>query len=541
MMKPILTVAISGFFLLAEMLHAQMLDTTFDAIGYTHTDGLGGSINNLVIQPDGKIVSAYDLYWLQPSQYEELKIARTNPDGLLDTTFGTQGTASVWLGETASAQDVALQPDGKIILTGRADYCVQIICGLPNLGVVRFLPDGIVDSSFGTNGLVRSEDIFGPTYIAGACASRVIVLANGQMLIGGYCWTNYPAAISKYMYVARLNSDGSLDNTFANGGIYMNTPYNHYYEFGDMQIDNSGNIYFTGRKYNPTTQLYEAFVSKLTPGGFIDNSFGTSGLSATPYIGQFPCPQRLAIRNDGKIIIAGYLQDSVSTGHTGFIAMFEANGTVSNEIAGGTRYFTYAGWDQTDIWELKVLGDHRILFCGIMYTNTNYHTIAMVGRLNPDGTDDVTFTGSAGYATYQIGPFSTFQAGTFFNCLGQQPDGKIVLGGSRNTQTQNSYQAFTIVRITPDSIMTTIQEPAVVGEFSLYPSINNGTFRVELNENLTANVYTLEIIDVMGKTVHTESLSGSTIYNVQFDGAPGMYYARVRGREYSGVKSFVRL
>ena len=74
---------------------------------------------------------------------------------------------------------------------------------------------------------------------------------------------------------------------------------------------------------------------------------------------------------------------------------------------------------------------------------------------------------------------------------------------------------------------------------NLFPSPNNGSFTIEMSGDAASDSYALDIIDVMGKTVHTQSLQGSNRYNVQFTGAPGIYYAHIRGRSYSGVKSFV--
>lgn len=74
---------------------------------------------------------------------------------------------------------------------------------------------------------------------------------------------------------------------------------------------------------------------------------------------------------------------------------------------------------------------------------------------------------------------------------------------------------------------------------NLFPSPNNGNFTVEMSGEGATENYTLEIIDVMGKIVHTQLLSGSSRYSINFNAAPGMYYAHIRGRNYSGVKSFV--
>jgi photosystem II stability/assembly factor-like uncharacterized protein len=74
---------------------------------------------------------------------------------------------------------------------------------------------------------------------------------------------------------------------------------------------------------------------------------------------------------------------------------------------------------------------------------------------------------------------------------------------------------------------------------NLFPSPNNGSFTLEMSGEGASDVFDLRIIDVMGKTVHTQSLQGSNRYQIQFTAAPGMYYAHIRGRNYSGVKNFV--
>jgi photosystem II stability/assembly factor-like uncharacterized protein len=77
-------------------------------------------------------------------------------------------------------------------------------------------------------------------------------------------------------------------------------------------------------------------------------------------------------------------------------------------------------------------------------------------------------------------------------------------------------------------------------DLSLFPSPNDGSFTIGVNENYDANEkLNLEIIDINGRIVQTEMLTGQTQYSLHYDLAPGMYYARVHGTKHSGVKNFV--
>lgn len=73
----------------------------------------------------------------------------------------------------------------------------------------------------------------------------------------------------------------------------------------------------------------------------------------------------------------------------------------------------------------------------------------------------------------------------------------------------------------------------------LYPSLNNGAFTIQLPETFAAKQLTLEVIDVMGRTVNTQPLTGSSRYDLNLQLAPGQYVARISGSDYAGVKQFV--
>lgn len=90
-------------------------------------------------------------------------------------------------------------------------------------------------------------------------------------------------------------------------------------------------------------------------------------------------------------------------------------------------------------------------------------------------------------------------------------------------------------------VFTNLQNaPNTNSELSLFPSPNNGTFTIGLNdENAKEEKLNLEIIDIQGRIVETAMLSGQTQYNLHYELLPGMYYARVSGTIHHGVKSFI--
>ncbi|MCU0435042.1 MAG: T9SS type A sorting domain-containing protein [Bacteroidia bacterium] len=81
--------------------------------------------------------------------------------------------------------------------------------------------------------------------------------------------------------------------------------------------------------------------------------------------------------------------------------------------------------------------------------------------------------------------------------------------------------------------------PVTVASPELFPSLNNGAFTIQLPETLNNKTLTLDIIDVMGRTVSSQQLNGDTRYDLNLVLAPGQYAARISGNNYVGVKQFV--
>ncbi len=128
------------------------LDTTFGTGGTVRTDFDGGldSAESLAIQPDGKIIVAG--WRMAPGYYYDFALARYNPSGSLDATFGTGGKVTTDLGgPSGSAYAVAILPDGKVVAAGGVSYSGSSNGG-SDFALVRYNGDGTLDTTFGVGG-----------------------------------------------------------------------------------------------------------------------------------------------------------------------------------------------------------------------------------------------------------------------------------------------------------------------------------------------------------------------------------------------------
>ena len=146
------------------------LDSSFGTGGLV-TTSFGGTIdraNSAILQPDGKIVAAGE-------SDGDFALARYNSDGSLDSSFGTGGLVTTDFGGTSDdANSVVLQPDGKIVAAGATNASGDF-----NFALARYNSDGLLDSSFGTGGLVTT-DFGGADELLAA-----VIQANGRIVGAG--------------------------------------------------------------------------------------------------------------------------------------------------------------------------------------------------------------------------------------------------------------------------------------------------------------------------------------------------------------------
>ncbi|RKI20120.1 hypothetical protein D7Y15_01800 [Corallococcus sp. AB030] len=251
---------------------------------------------DVAIQPDGRILLAGSS---SNNTNLDFVVARFTSTGALDSTFGVGGRATYDFpsGRNDSMTDMALQPDGKVLAVG----LTYAIGASPDFGLVRFTASGALDSSFGGGGALKI-DVFGSTDQAMAVA----VQTDGKILVGGNAY--YPSGSQYYMALLRLNANGTaFDSTFnGNGQAYLSFgPTNNIISRLAVQADGKivagGYTSLTSRGNN-----YDAALLRFLPTGPLDSTFaGGGGFMYEGFVDSHDLTGGLGFQSDGKLIAGG--------------------------------------------------------------------------------------------------------------------------------------------------------------------------------------------------------------------------------------------
>ena len=297
--KIVVAGATGGDFALTRYAANGRLDLTFDSDGKVTTD-LGSNFDDaraLLLQADGKIIAAGRTS--NGSDYD-FAVVRYKPDGSLDTSFAGGGAAFTPVG---SGNDyvaaAAQQPDGKFIVAGESQEGATPVTR--EFAFVRYTADGSLDSTFGAAGKKLI-----PLKEGGAAA--VAVQPDGKIVAAGYSWG--PSRHDQDFTLVRLKTDGSLDTSFGVGGV-VTTPMG---VTGDLNFDDyaqavvlqpDGKIVAAGYARDKSDNSFFA-LARYNSNGSLDTSFGIGGKVTTqvesPY---FSHAVALALQSDGKIVAAG--------------------------------------------------------------------------------------------------------------------------------------------------------------------------------------------------------------------------------------------
>ena len=267
------------------------LDTAFGTAGKTYVDFLGGGHDEataVIVQPDGLLLVVGYAADFAENEFD-FAVARLTAAGVLDTTFDSDGRATVNVaGELDRANAAALQPDGAIVLTGevRAERN-----GSGDVGLARFTATGALDTTFGSGGIVHISYADDSDQ-----ASDVALQADGKIVIAG----NALVGSTADFLIARLNADGSRDTSFGTAGL-VTTPFGTLQDFARaVAIQPDGAIVAAGQA-SASTGTDFGLVRLLSDGTF-DSSFGGGGSLHRRLLRQLGCRAcaRLAARRQDR-------------------------------------------------------------------------------------------------------------------------------------------------------------------------------------------------------------------------------------------------
>lgn len=328
------------------------VDTTF-------SPGFNNSVFTIAVQGNGKILVGGIFSTVTPtggSSTTAISIVRLNTDGTIDSTFpigSDYGIIGVGGGTTPSfVHDIKQQSDGKILVAGTIGFHRYNSTNTERRGILRLNSDGTLDTTF----------VVGTGFGIGGSPRKMSLQSDGKIVVGGY-FSTYNG--TNRNAIARLNTDGTLDTTFAN----------------------------------------PANSQAVIAGG----QFGLETVEVQP---------------DGKILVAGYLNQYISSGTTytinGF-ARLNSNATIDT----GFGYFPGPSNDAT-IYFARSISDGRILLGGDFntYNGVAVNSMAIVSSSGVRQSITLTLNNSPSTISFQS-------------------DGAIVVGGDFTTfnSAQSQYLA----------------------------------------------------------------------------------------------------
>jgi uncharacterized delta-60 repeat protein len=357
-------------FALARYSAKGALDQSFGDGGRVTTkfDGNDVSVADVALQQDGKVVVAGGIYL--GSTCTSFALARYNPDGSLDHSFGSHGTVTTHFGAndwTACAFAVAIQPDGKIVAAGSAGApAAPPGSGPVDFALARYNANGTPDPGFGSDGRVMTD--FGGDDRAAAIALQ----PDGKLVVAGRS------------VVARYNADGSLDRSFGSDG---NVALGFDAQAVNLQPD--GKIvaagFFPGYGYEPWV------LARYKSDGSPDSSFGSGGEVATAF-SDHNYLEAIQLQPDGKIVAVGTTLQDPNSWKTDFaLARYNPDGSLDASFGGGGKVTTAISPRASGAAAVALQPNGRMVAAGASFTCT-YFDFALV-RYKPDGSLDPSFGG----------------------------------------------------------------------------------------------------------------------------------------------------
>jgi uncharacterized delta-60 repeat protein len=472
----------------------QYFDLTFGTDGVAlysapaNTDGIRG----IATQSDGKIVA------IGNKNNTHFYVMRLNVDGSLDSTFGQNGFIEDNLIGESLGTNIEVDHLDRIIITGNVYHGF----GQEDLFVVRTLPNGTYDNTFGLNGVFIAYTAVLPAWKHSG-GLEIRFLNDGSIIIGGI-FSDQSNDFDVAVY--KITPNGQFDYSFGVNG-YVFYQVSGHNSLLDMFIQDDGKILFTGIAFNPVLIP----VIRLNTDGSLDNTFGNNGMALHDFTTN--CQTGAAVRQlaNKKILVAGTM--GPCSQKDCFIYRLDENGLIDPSFGNNGFAFFDNGMSE-GVTSLQLLPNGDILLLG--GSNVDF----LIVCYDSSGILKTNF-GNSGKLIIDLNGYSDGMRST---CM--QSDGKILLTGLSYNLINNMFTGYLpFVRL--NSFYSPLNELSEIeNHFALFPNPTSDQLTISLRENRSNTKCT--IIDNLGKEVMEFNVSEGDntidinnldkgIYNVKID------------------------
>jgi uncharacterized delta-60 repeat protein len=336
------------------------------------------SARSSFFQPDGKIVLVGSS---SNGSNVDFSIVRLNSNGTLDTSFGENGKLLIPIRAGDDyAYSTFLQPDGKIVLAGSSSNGSN-----SDFSIVRLNSNGSLDTSFGENGKllipvgINNESIF-----------STFLQPDGRIVLAGSSFNGPDSLFS----VIRINSNGSLDTGFGEGGkLLLRVGLNNDYASSAF-LQPDGKIVLVGSSSNGSNVDFS--IVRLNSNGTLDTSFGENGKLLIPVRAGDDYASSTFLQPDGKIVLAGTSSNGSNNDFS--IVRLNSNGNLDTSFGENGKLLLPVGIGHDYARSTFMQPDGKIVLVGSSwignFSDYSYNDDFSIVRLNSDGSLDQTFGSS---------------------------------------------------------------------------------------------------------------------------------------------------
>ena len=468
------------------------LDSTFGVNGKVMTAFNSNACiaRAVAIQSDGKIVVAGESSNGTSNQFA---IARYNSNGTLDNQFGTGGKTTISFGSGNSvARAISIQSNGYIVVAGSYQTPVQT-----NFAVARLTNTGQPDASFGSGGKTQTSIVpgFNTAY------AMAIQPNDGKIILAG---VSFDTLNNGDFALVRYNPNGTIDPYFANGGKVRTSLGTTWDQINAMALEpGTRKIVVAGR----TSNAYA--LARYDSAGFIDNTFGSNGISTYTMFTQSEIINSIYIDGSNRVVAGGTSQ--IATNVDAVVLRFLSNGSIDNSFgANGVSLNDFGG---IDILSAIAPQDEYIVGAGSFTIGgvSNFLTL----RMDTLGTLDWLYNGS-GFN------FTSFPGNSGVSAIAVQPSNKYMVAAG--FYASGAVNNFAVARYTSVLTFTGDDDLTSTDNVQIYPNPATSILRIQSEGGFDK----ISICDLSGKMVYETSYSErSRTVNIEISQlSKGIYLVR---------------